>query len=35
MANNKSNTAIHSGTVSRAADSGLRAYIIHTFGQVG
>ena len=31
-ANNDSNKAKHSGTVSRIADSGLRAYIIHTFG---
>jgi len=32
MANNDSNKAKHSGTVSRVADSGLRAYILHTFG---
>ena len=35
MANNDSNKTIHSGTVSRDADSGLRAYENHTFGQVG
>ena len=30
-ANNDSNNGIHSGTVSRTADSGLRAYENHTF----